>query len=96
MRRPTLLLALVLLALLGAMAAKSLLIQVPPVRRTPRPGEFDANRAKARLAVVLGDESPHPTDTAANDQVRERIVGLLSGMGLKPSRPRPDRLQRAL
>ena len=84
MRRPTLLLTLALFTLLGAMAAKSLLIQIPPVRVHSAPGEFDSNRAKARLAAVLGDESPHPTDTAANDQVRQRIVGHLSGMGLRP------------
>ena len=84
MRRPTLLLALVLLALLGAMAAKSLLIEIPPVRAQSLPGQFDAERAKARLAFVLGDQQAHPTDTPANDRVRERIVGLLGGMGLKP------------
>ena len=84
MRRPTLLLTLVLLALIGAMAAKSLLIQIPPVRAQPGPGKFDANRAKARLAAILGDQQPHPTDTPANDLVRARIVAALSAMGLRP------------
>ena len=84
MRRPTLLLTLVLLALLGATSAKSLLVQIPPARAQSATDEFDANRAKARLAVVLGDEGPHPTDTSANDKVQQRIVGHLSGMGLRP------------
>ena len=84
MRRPTLLLALVLLALLCAMAAKSLLIQIPAVRAQSTLGEFDANRAKARLALILGDQEAHPTDTPANDRVRAQIVSLLTNMGLKP------------
>ena len=97
MRRPTLLLTLILLALLGAMAAKSLLVQVPPVRAQTAGGEFDASRAKERLLFVLGGavdlhrggptkgiERPHPTDTAENDKVRERLLTFLLGAGLKP------------
>ena len=84
MRRPVVLLTFVLLALLGLMAAKSLLIQVPPVRAQSASGQFDANRAKARLANILGDQQAHPTDTPANDKVREKIVVLLTGVGLKP------------
>ena len=84
MRRPIVLLALILLALLGAMAAKGLLVQPPPLRQHVAPGEFDANRAKARLAFLLGDQRPHPSDTDADDAVRGRIVTLLRQMGLKP------------
>jgi Peptidase family M28 len=84
MRRPRLLLAVVLLAMLGAMAAKSLLVQPPPVREHNAPGAFDANRAKARLAFVLGDQRPHPSDSDADDQVRARLVTLLRQMGLNP------------
>jgi hypothetical protein len=84
MRRPIILLVLVLLALLGAMTAKSLLVQPPPLRGHNAPGEFDANRAKARLVFVLGDQRPHTSDTEANDQVRGRIVALLRQMGLRP------------
>jgi hypothetical protein len=83
-RRSTVVLALVLLVLLGAMAAKSLLVEIPPVRAHAEAGQFDANRAAARLAFVLGDQRPHPTDTDADDAVRSRIVALLQGMGLKP------------
>jgi hypothetical protein len=84
MRRSTMVLGLVLIVLLGAMAAKTLLIEVPPVRTHSAPDQFDANRADQRLAFVLGDQRPHPADTAADDDVRGRIVALLQGMGLKP------------
>lgn len=84
MRRPTVFLAAVLLAIVALMAAKSLLVEPPSLRARAAAGEFDAHRAKARLAAVLGDQRPHPADTAADDAVRERIVGLLRQMGLNP------------
>src|SRR5438477_2184676 len=84
MRKDGLWFALVLLALLGLMAAKSWLVEAPPLRAHSATGQFDAARAKARLAFILGDQRPHPADTAADDQVRTRIVALLQGMGLKP------------
>ena len=82
MRRDTLLAIGVVILLLAALAAKSLLLSMPPPRSAA--GEFDANRAKARLAAVLGDERAHPVDSAADDLVRGRIVGLLRQMGLQP------------
>jgi hypothetical protein len=84
LRRSNILLVLVLLALLGAMAAKSLLVQPPPVRGHFTAKQFNAPRAKARLAFVLGDQRPHPSDTPADDQVRSRIAALLIEMGLTP------------
>src|SRR5206468_607707 len=84
MRRPIAWLALMLFALLGAMAAKSLLVNPPPLRAHSTPGEFDPRRAKARLAYILGDQRPHPADTAADDAVRSRLISELQGMGLKP------------
>ncbi len=84
MRRPTLLLALVLLALVGAMAAKSVLIALPEVRAHNAPDQFDAERAAGRLAIILGDQRPHPADSPANDVVRGKIVTLLQSMGLRP------------
>ena len=84
MRRPIVLLALVLLALLGALAVKSALIALPPVRADNGPNQFSAERAAGRLAFILGDERPHPADTPANDMVRGKIVMLLQSMGLKP------------
>ena len=84
MRRSLMLLAGLFLLVLAAMAAKSLLVVLPLPPAQAATGEFDAHRAAARLAVVLGDETPHPSDTTANDGVRDRIVALLTDMGLKP------------
>ena len=84
MRRPILWLALLVVALLGAMAAKSWLIELSPVRAGNVVGQFSAERAADRLAFVLGDQRPHPADTPANDMVRGKIVTLLQSMDLKP------------
>jgi len=84
MRRPIVLLALLVLALLAAMAAKSWLIELPPVRATNTASQFSAERAASRLAFLLGDQRPHPADTPANDLVRGKLVTLLQSMGLKP------------
>lgn len=84
MRRSTVLALLVVVLVLGAMAANSLLVSVPEVRVRNSTGDFNAVRAKARLARVLADERPHPTDSGADDAVRERIVAELRAMGLNP------------
>jgi hypothetical protein len=84
MRRPILLLALVLIALLVALAAKGLLEQAPPLRTHNAAGQFDAARARARLADILGDQRPHPSDTLASDLVRARLVAQLRQIGLEP------------
>jgi hypothetical protein len=84
MRKPVILLVLLMLALLGAMAATRLFDQPPRLRTQPRAGEFNAARAKARLAVILGDQRPHPADSVADDAVRARLTGELRTLGLKP------------
>ena len=84
MRKPVVLLALVLLALLGAMAAKGLLVKPPQLRSHTALGKFDAARAKLRLAAVLGVQPPHPADSLVSDQVRARLVSQLTDMGLSP------------
>jgi len=84
MRRPIVLLALLVAAVLGAMAAKCWLIELPPVRASNTNAQFSAERAAERLAFVLGDQRPHPADTPANDMVRGKIVMLLQSMGLNP------------
>jgi hypothetical protein len=43
---------------------------------------FSATRAQAVLARVLGDEAPHPTGSAANAAVRDRIVAEFATLGL--------------
>ena len=82
MWRSSLLALGVVVLILTALAAKSLLISLPPVHNSP--GEFDATRAKARLAYILGDQRPHPADSAADDAVRARLVATLQQMGIKP------------
>jgi peptidase M28-like protein len=81
MRRDTLLASGVIVLILAAMVAKSLLLQIPA---SHGPREFDANRAKARLAFILGDQRPHPADSAADDEVRNRLIATLRQMGMKP------------
>jgi len=82
MRRDTLLASGVVVLILAAMVAKSLFLPLPPVHGGP--GQFDANRAKARLAFILGDQRPHPADSAADDAVRARLIAALEQIGLKP------------
>jgi hypothetical protein len=76
-------LAAVGLLLLLALGFKERLAEAPELS-TPEAGEFDTQRALARLGRVLGDERPHPVDSAANDAVRERLVGELRALGLQP------------
>ncbi len=82
--RPVLLLCALLLALLGALAATPLLVQPPDVRTTTNPGQFEAVRAKARLAIILGNQQPHPADSFGDDAVRARLIGQIDAMGLHP------------
>ncbi|HEV2865140.1 MAG TPA: M28 family peptidase, partial [Allosphingosinicella sp.] len=77
------LLALILV-LLGAMAVKGALLSLPAPPQAPSTNRFDANRAATRLARILGDQRPHPVDSAANDAVRSRLVAELRAIGLQP------------
>jgi hypothetical protein len=47
-------------------------------------GEFSGGRARALLRDLLGDGSPHPTGSAANARVRDRITAVLRGYGYTP------------
>jgi hypothetical protein len=82
MRRDTFLAIGVLILILAALVAKSLLLSVPPVRSAP--GEFNADRAKARLAFIFGDERPHPADSKGDDLIRARLGAVLQQMGFRP------------
>ena len=97
MRRPVLLLALFCVGLLGAMAAKPLLDQPPPVRAHCGAGEFDAQRAQGPTRVhprrPAAAPGRHRRQTMAS---RSRLIAQLRQIGLQPDRPRPVRLQRAL
>ena len=84
MVRSGLILAGALLLLLAAMAFKGALLTLPSPPASPAADRFDAHRAAARLARVLGDERPHPVDSAANDAVRERLIAEMRAAGLEP------------
>ena len=85
MRRPVLLLAFLLVGLLGAMAATPLLEQPPaPIDTVAAAGEFNELRARAQLATILGDQQPHPADSAASDDVRSRLIEQIRQLGLQP------------
>jgi len=72
------------LALLGALALKGALLPAPAPRAATGPIEFDANRAAARLARILGDQRPHPVDSVAGDAVRGRLMAEMRTVGLAP------------
>jgi hypothetical protein len=84
MRRAGPFLAIALILLLAAMALKPLLIDLPAPPPAAAAGRFVTGRAMARLQRILGDERPHPVDSAANDAVRERLLAELRGIGLSP------------
>jgi hypothetical protein len=77
--------AVLLLALLAVMGAKGAWVPIPgPPLATASVYEFNTARATARLQRVLGDQRPHPVDSAANDAVRGRLVAELRALGLTP------------
>jgi Peptidase family M28 len=82
MKRTGLIVALLLLALLAVMGAKSVLVPIPAAAGGA--GEFDTARAMARLQRILADQRPHPVDSAANDSVRDRLLAELRALGLAP------------
>ncbi len=45
---------------------------------------FNTERAFQRLTTILGDETPHPVDSDANDLVRERLLAQITLMGFEP------------
>jgi hypothetical protein len=61
-----------------------LAIAPDPVRGANAPGQFDALAARARLARVLGDETPHPVDSVREDALRERLLGEIRALGYAP------------
>ncbi|MGZ8347602.1 MAG: M20/M25/M40 family metallo-hydrolase [Allosphingosinicella sp.] len=82
--RSGLILAAALLGLLAALTLKGALIALPAPPEAPTAGRFDAHRAAARLARVLGDERAHPVDSDANDAVRARLIAEMRAVGLSP------------
>lgn len=75
---------LMAIVLLGAFLFKGALTNAPSVESTKFETGFDATAAKARLARILGDERPHPVDSAANDAGRERLLAEIRALGFEP------------
>ena len=84
MRKASVLIAIMFIALLGALALAPMLEQPPALRMLNAQGSFDAKRAEARLSQILGDQRAHWDDSSADDLVRTRLVSTLDHMGLKP------------
>ena len=57
-------------------------ITAPPEPVAPQDDRFSAYTAFDLLARILGDESPHPTGSAANHRVRDELIQVLGEMGL--------------
>jgi acetylornithine deacetylase/succinyl-diaminopimelate desuccinylase-like protein len=77
-------LVVIMAVLLAAMANLRELSAPPPLRTVNAADQFNAVRSKARLARILGDERPHPSDSDANDLVRARLIAELQAIGLRP------------
>ncbi len=83
-----------------AMMCVELVVRFQLLGPPPQPADapldtFSAARAFVVLQRLLGDQSPHPTGSQANDRVRERLVAELSDLGLdveiQQTRRGPDR-----
>jgi hypothetical protein len=83
MKRTGLIVALLLAALLAVMGVKGAFVPLPEAAAAGD-GGFDTGRAMARLQRILGDQRPHPVDSAANDGVRDRLAAELAALGLTP------------
>ncbi|MDV3459114.1 M28 family peptidase [Sphingomonas sp. HF-S4] len=46
--------------------------------------EFNTERAVGRLAAILGDQRPHPTDSDANDALEARLLAQIRAAGFTP------------
>jgi len=73
------LIALFLIIMLGGK-----LLEPPKVRTSNTADQFDTVRAFSRIETILGDETPHPVDSAANAVVRERLMTQIRALGLTP------------
>jgi hypothetical protein len=83
-KRSALLLVGALALLLSALALKGLFLALPELSHPQDSNRFDARRAVDRLERILGDERPHPVDSAASDGVRARLIAEMRRAGLDP------------
>lgn len=79
-------LSAILIVVFAAAAMLSLRGNQPPdpIGRDARSDTFSALRARDALERILGDGSPHPTGSAANAAVRDRVVAEFAKLGLAP------------
>lgn len=75
---------LVAALLMLGFASKGLIVAPPAVPPHIAAGDFDTARALGRLQRILGDERPHPVDTAGDDAVRGRLIAELRAIGVQP------------
>jgi len=82
---PRWLLSLALLAaLFAATMVAGAVLTPPPVRGQSAADQFDAHAARERLVRILGNEAPHPIDSAAQDAVREAVLREVAALGITP------------
>ena len=74
-------LLLVMILLFAAFTLRSFMIGAPAVDPDH---PFNTQRAFERLERILGDETPHPVDSDANDAVRERLLTEITDLGFEP------------
>ena len=73
-----------LVALFLAIMFAGLALTPDAVRQHNGPEQFNANASRERLIRILGDETPHPVDSAAEDVVRERLLREIESLGFTP------------
>lgn len=74
-------LILLIAFLFTAATLRQLSVSPPEIQTDHR---FDTARAFYRLERILGDETPHPVDSDANDSVRERLISEIADLGFDP------------
>lgn len=67
--------------LFSVFTLRQLFISAPDVDPTH---EFNTARAYDRLVRILGDETPHPVDSTANDLVRNRLLTEITSLDFDP------------
>jgi len=70
-----------LVALFLAVMFAGLALTPDPVRAQNAADQFDAGAARERLVRILGDETPHPVDSAAQDVVRDALLREIAALG---------------
>lgn len=71
-------------AFFGAVMVAGSALEPDAVRATTGALRFDVHAARERLTRILGDERPHPVDSAAQDEVRGALLAEIRALGLRP------------